>query len=78
MFSNLADLVWTWPQREEGDHVRGKERRSITVETSHRKGRERERELHRTQKDGREIECDTRGERRGVQLVAETERDVRI
>lgn len=35
-------------------------------------------EGERDTQDGREIECDTKGERRRVQLVAETERDVRI
>ena len=35
-------------------------------------------ETQRTGKDEREIECDRKGERRRVQLVAETERDVRI
>lgn len=31
-----------------------------------------------TDKDGTDIECDREGERRRVQLVAETGRDVRI
>lgn len=39
---------------------------------------ERDAEDRKKTGDGREIECDRKGERRRVQLVAETERDVRV
>lgn len=50
----------------------GRALRSVTVETQEGA------ETQRTELNAREMECDRKGERRRVQLVAETERDVRI
>lgn len=63
-------LMAVFLERKE-DHVKSGERAENVT-------RDRQRDIQGTEEDGREIECDRKGEGWRVQLVAETERDVRI